>query len=111
MEQEADDVRLLQENSLPNPGIQPGPTPNDSLCGSIMDTTPKYRSEAIKIPDSLAEDIARTKEVAKEMETFLKAFPSIYVDKTKKAEDQKAAIRIQKMLQDGMLEKELPSLD
>ena len=45
------------------------------------------------------------------METFLKAFPSIYVDKTKKAEDQKAVIRIQKMLQIGILEKGHSSLD
>ena len=111
MEQEADDVCLLQETSLPSPGIQPGPTPNNSLCDSVMDTAPNYWSEAIKIPDRRAEDIAHAKEVAEEMETFLKTFPSIYVDKTKKTEDQKAAIRLRKMLQVGVLEKEPPSRD
>ena len=80
MEQEADDACSLQETSLPSPDIQPGPTPNNSLCDSVTDTTPNCRLEAIKIPDCRAEDIVHAKQVAEEMETFLKTFPSIEVD-------------------------------
>ena len=108
-EQEANDACMLQESPLSSSDMRPESIHNNSSCRSVANTAPNYWSEVIKIQDSLAEDIART--ATKEMETFLETFPSMYVDKTKKTEAQKAAIKQQKMLQVGTWEKEPPNLN
>ena len=84
---------------LPDPGTQPGPTPYNLRNVSIKGTIPNYWPEVAKIPDRPAEDIACTNEVARETKSLLKTFPPICVDKTKRTKGQKAAIRLQKILQ------------
>merc|ERR1712237_196066 len=90
--------------------VQPGLTSNNSLCEIAVGNSPNNVSSNIEVPDSVSEDIAMEKGMAEEMETFLKVFPSIPVDKTPKTEEQKAAIKRQKMQQVSVLEEELPDL-
>ena len=88
-EQETEEACSLQETLLPDPDIRPGPTPCNSRSVSIEDIIPNHRPEVTKIPDRPAEDIAHAKEAARETESFLKTFPPICVDKTKRTKGQK----------------------
>ena len=76
VEREVEERCSLQELALPTPGIQPGPTPNNSLCDNAASSSPHDMSGNTEVPDSVSEDIAMEKEIEERKEKFLKNLPS-----------------------------------
>merc|ERR1712237_23748 len=79
-EDDVEEMSSLLELVLNNSSVQPGPTPDNSLCDGAAGYSPHVVSGNVEVPDSVSEDIALEKKIGDRMQKFLKALPSAHVD-------------------------------